>query len=166
MFLPVQRFRSVLHSISSHFLMYRVSCKSVNTLKMQKSLNNWCIRMRFLEKSFSWRGIFLGWEKIITFSYDRWRCIQTNLEKYANSSPIKCKERNWALILYFSIITFAWVNSDRTNLPYTMFGRNRMFTESASQCCAAIARGSYLQCGFANEYFKETINKRSISTSI
>ena len=52
-------------------------------------------------------------KKLITFtSYDRWRCTQESVEKYANRNPMKCKERNWAFILHFSVIDICVVHSD------------------------------------------------------
>ena len=56
---------------------YRVSHKPINTLKMHKNLKNSCIWIRFEEKWFSWRRIFFRLrKKIVTFSYDRWRCTE------------------------------------------------------------------------------------------
>ena len=62
--------------------------------------------LEYVQKSHSHEeGFFFGWEKkLVTFSYDRWHCTQANLEKYANQNPIKFRERNWGLILHFSVV--------------------------------------------------------------
>ena len=51
------------------------------------------------------KGEFFSVKKrTVTFSYNRWHCTQANLGKYANQSPITCREKNWVFILYFSVI--------------------------------------------------------------
>ena len=69
---------------------------------MHKNLKNWFIRIWFAEKLFLWREIFFFWlkKKLVTFSYVRWCCTQSNLRKYANQSPINCAKRNWAYSLF------------------------------------------------------------------
>ena len=51
-------------------------------------------------------------KKLVTFSYDRWRCTQANLGKYANRNHKMQGEKLKFSFFISLLLIFVWVHSD------------------------------------------------------